>query len=56
MQKTKLSRLFLLALLVCMQVSAQDISAPAADTVVIPADEYDRGTPLRSAEGFVFGR
>ncbi len=53
MQKTKLSRLFLLALLVCIQVSAQDNSAPAADTVVIPADEYDRGTPFRSAEGFL---
>ncbi len=53
MKKTELSRLFLLALLVGMQVSAQDDSAPAADTVVIPADEFDRGTPLRSAEGFL---
>jgi len=54
MKKTKLSQLFLLALaLVGMQVSAQDVSAPAADTVVIPADEFDRGTPLRSAEGFM---
>ena len=36
-----------------MQVSAQDNSTPPAGTVVIPADEFDRGTPLRSAEGFL---
>jgi MscS family membrane protein len=53
MKKTKLSRLFLLALLVGMQVSAQDTSAPTEDTVVVPADEFDRGTPLRSSEGFL---
>ena len=53
MKKHKLSRLCLLALLVGMQVSAQDESAPAEETVVIPADEFDRGTPLRSAEGFL---
>ncbi len=54
MKRTGLSPLFLVALLIAgMQVNAQGISAPAADTVVIPADEFDRGTPLRSAEGFL---
>ena len=54
MQKTQLSRLFLLALLLAgVQVSAQDDNSPTADGPVIPADEFDRGTPLRSAEGFL---
>jgi len=35
------------------QVNAQDNNAPPADTIAIPADEFDRGTPLRSAEGFL---
>ena len=54
MKKTQLLRLLLLTLLLAgMQVNAQDVSAPAEDTVVIPADEFDRGTPLRSGEGFM---
>jgi MscS family membrane protein len=54
MQKIKYSRLLLLGLgLVCLQISAQDDSSPATDGPVIPADEFNRGTPLRSAEGFV---
>jgi MscS family membrane protein len=54
MQKTKFSRLLLLGLgLVCSQISAQDVSSLAADGSVIPADEFNRGTPLRSAEGFL---
>ena len=48
------SKLLLLTLLLAgMQVSAQDDSAPAEETVVIPADEFDRGTPQRSADGFL---
>jgi len=53
MKKTELSRLFLLALLAGLQASAQDTIAPTEDTVVIPADEFDRGTPLGSVEGFL---
>jgi len=53
MQKTYFSRFVLLALgLVCLQASAQDNSSPVEDGPVIPADKFDRGTPLRSAEGF----
>jgi MscS family membrane protein len=40
-------------LLAGAQASAQDVSVPAVDGPIIPADEFDRGTPLRSAEGFV---
>jgi MscS family membrane protein len=50
----RFSRWFLLGLgLVCLQISAQDNSPPADASPVIPADEFDRGTPLRSAEGFL---
>jgi len=52
MKKIKLSLMFLPALLIGVQVGAQDPSASTAETVVIPADEFDRGTPLRSSEGF----
>ena len=52
MQKTHLSRFVLLALLLAsVQVAAQDNISPTADGPVIPADEFDRGTPHRSAEG-----
>ncbi len=54
MKKNRLSRLFLLSLmLIVMQASAQEESAEATDGPQIPADEFDRGTPLRSAEGFL---
>ena len=54
MQKTRFSRLLVLGLgLVCLQTSAQDASSAAADGPAIPADEFERGTPLRSAEGFL---
>ncbi|MCH8071907.1 MAG: mechanosensitive ion channel [Proteobacteria bacterium] len=54
MNKNHLSLLLPLVLLLAgMQVSAQDNNAPAADAVVIPADEFDRGTPRRSAEGLL---
>ncbi len=54
MQRTDYSRFVLLALgLVCLQASAQDNSSQAADGPAIPADKFDRGTPLRSAEGFL---
>ena len=54
MKKICLSRQVFLALLLAgMQVSAQDNNATPADSFVIPADEFDRGTPLRSADGFM---
>jgi hypothetical protein len=54
MHNAKFSRWFLLGLgLVCLQISAQDNIPPAEEGPVIPADEFDRGTPLRSAEGFL---
>ncbi len=36
-----------------MQTSAQENTSPAADGPEIPVDEFDRGTPLRSADGFI---
>jgi len=52
--KTQFSQLLLLALLLAgVQVSAQDDSPDATDGPVIPADEFDRGTPRRSAVGFL---
>jgi len=54
MQKTKFTRLFPLLLgLVCLQISAQDAEPVATDGPIIPADDFDRGTPRRSAEGFL---
>jgi len=56
MPKSRFSRYLLLGLaLICLQLNAQEEdSAPApADEPDIPADEFARGTPLRSAEGFV---
>ena len=54
MQKTHFSRFVLLALgLVCLQASAQDDNSTDAGGPLIPADEFDRGTPQRSAEGFL---
>jgi len=45
---------FLVGLLLTgSEVCAQNDSAPPEDAIVIPADEFDRGTPLRSAEGFL---
>jgi len=53
MKNNKLFRLLLVTLLLAgAQVSAQDDSVPAMDGPIIPADEFDRGTPLQSAEGF----
>ena len=54
MQKTQLSLLLLLMLsLVCVQTYAQDGSATTADRPEIPADEFDRGAPRGSGEGFM---
>ena len=54
MKETKLLRLLLLALLLAgVQLRAQDDSSLATDDPEIPADKFDRGTPLRSAEGFL---
>jgi hypothetical protein len=40
-------------LLAGMPINAQEVSAPVEDAVVIPMDEFDRGTPFRSAERFL---
>jgi hypothetical protein len=54
MRSTKFSRWLPLMLgLVCLQIGAQESSPPAEEGPVIPADEFDRGTPLRSGEGFL---
>ena len=48
------SVVFLLLLLMTATLAgAQESNAPPAEPVAIPADEFDRGTPLRSAEGFL---
>ncbi|MCK5365695.1 MAG: hypothetical protein KAR22_22115, partial [Gammaproteobacteria bacterium] len=53
-QNTPIFQLLLLALgLVCLQAGAQDSSSSATDGPVIPADDFDRGTPRRSAEGLL---
>ena len=48
---------FTLFLLVCLQARAQEAApptpAPAEEGPIIPADEFDRGTPHRSAQGFL---
>ena len=54
MKKIRLSRLLPLALMLTgMQVYAQDNIAPPTEEPVIVADEFDRGTPRRSADGFL---
>ena len=53
MRHTLLSLLLVLALgLLCVPAYAQDEEAPAAPPA-IPADDFDRGTPLRSGEKFL---
>jgi MscS family membrane protein len=54
MQKFHFSKFFLLALgLACLPINAQDVSSLDADNPAVPVDEFDRGTPYRSAEGFL---
>jgi MscS family membrane protein len=54
MQNFHFSKFFLLALgLACLPINAQDASSPDADNLAIPADKFDRGTPYRSADGFL---
>ena len=59
MKKNQFCHLLLLGLLLAgAQASAQDDREPATDSPAtegpeIPADKLDRGTPLRSAEGFL---
>ena len=54
MQKFHFSKFFLLALgLACLPVNAQDASSLDADNPAVPVDEFDRGTPYRSADGFL---
>ena len=45
--------LALLLALTSLQLGAQTGTAVAADAPVIPADDFDRGTPFQSAEGFL---
>ena len=53
-QKTLHSAILLLLLgLVCLPAGAQEENAPAEQAPVIPADDFDRGTPRRSADGFM---
>jgi MscS family membrane protein len=52
-RKTKISPLLLLFGLVTLQTAADEIDSPAADVLTIPADEFGRGTPRRSADGFL---
>ena len=53
-QKTHNSLILLLLFgLVCLPASAQQENAPAAEPPVIPDDEFGRGTPRRSADGFM---
>ena len=45
---------FLLALLLAATpLNAQDDNARPEEPIAIPTDEFDRGTPFRSAEGFL---
>ncbi len=54
MKKTQIFQLPLLALLLAaVQVSAQDDSSAAPIAPAVPADEFDRGTPRRSAEALL---
>lgn len=54
MKTSQLCQLLLLSLLlVGVQVSAQEDEAPATEDPLIPADRLDRGTPMRSADGFL---
>ena len=54
MQKTHFLRFLPLVLgLICLQVNAQDESSPTEEGPAILADEFDRGTPARTAEGFM---
>ena len=53
LHRTLISQVLLLVLgLCCLPAAAQVNDAPVKDELIIPADELDRGTPLRSAEGF----
>jgi MscS family membrane protein len=51
-QKTLIFPLLLLGL-ACLQASAQEDDFPVPEDTVVPADEFDRGTPRRSADGYM---
>ena len=53
MQKSQSFLLVLLLGLISVQGNAQDDDAPEAEGPVIPIDEFHRGTPLRSGDGFM---
>ncbi|MGI9341858.1 MAG: hypothetical protein ACR2QV_03360, partial [Gammaproteobacteria bacterium] len=51
-----LRALFLSLLLISLQINAQDANETGAESPALPAipdDEFDRGTPLRTAAGFL---
>lgn len=52
-KKTRTSLVLLLLGLVCVPAGAQEYESPVAEAPAIPADEFDRGTPKRSADGFL---
>jgi MscS family membrane protein len=52
-QKTTISPLFLLLGLFCLSSAAEESDSPVAEAPAIPADEFNRGTPKRSAHGLL---
>jgi len=53
MMKYPVVAFLLTLLLTTTQLNAQGDSAPNEESIAVPTDEFDRGTPLRSAEGFL---
>ena len=53
MQIHKISLLFIFLALPCLQLFAAEEEAVVAQEDDIPFDEYDRGTPRRSVDGFM---
>ena len=54
MQKPHIFKLIFLMLgLACLPLNAQDAGSPDTENRVIPADEFNRGTPQQSAERFL---
>lgn len=45
--------LFLILALLSVNATAQDAAVPLDPELLIPADDFDRGTPRRSADGFM---
>lgn len=49
----RMTPFLILLLLVCLPAGAQEASPPIEEGPVIPADDFDRGTPFRSAQEFM---